>query len=100
MTTKQILIAARKRIEKPENWTQVFMARTEEGAPTGAKAKNAYCWCASGAINAETNTVADSSRAHNCLAIAMNSDGVVLFNDTHSHAEVLAAFDKAIESLS
>lgn len=97
MTTKEILIAARKLIEKPEHWTQRAFATNEIGNPTIPGARTAASWCAEGAVRRvggdclATYVVRDLERA-------CGWQGVLTFNDSHTHAEVLAAFDRAIES--
>lgn len=101
MTPLEILKSARARIEKPENWTQGAFARDSRGnASLLGRHGNACSWCALGAIlvlfepNLEMNK--EESLAMNALECAVGGS-VMRFNDTHTHAEVLAAFDDAIE---
>lgn len=90
-TTLDILIGARKLIEKPENWLN--------RAPTGSNRN-----CAATAIWKTRGSKRDPDleragyQAYDALADAMGVKIVADFNDTHTHAEVLAAFDKAIEA--
>jgi hypothetical protein len=97
MTTLETLKAARKMIEKPENWTQGELGRKADGTPikNGAISSlgQATCFCAAGAL---LMVIRGKRRAPwNCLQAVMG-DYVPSFNDTHTHAEVLAAFDAAI----
>jgi hypothetical protein len=86
-TVKEILIAARKRIEKPQNWLRHSYYN-----------KNKTAFCAAGAIREEDGTIGPiQSPALTALRQVIGKDDLIGdFNDTHTHAEVLAAFDKAI----
>lgn len=100
MTTLEVLVAARKLIEKPENWLR---NEVEVRRPDGSDA-----FCAVGAICkvARAQTPNITFAILDVLAGVMPGAEVHLlsanvlgkFNDTHSHAEVLALFDRAIES--
>lgn len=80
---RDVLVAARQKIERPEKWGQGF----------GADRPGTMC--AADAI------LATSKKFYRpcCMAIiaATGAYNVTSFNDTHTHAEVLAAFDRAIE---
>lgn len=102
MNTLEVLIAARKLIEKPENWTRAFLARDNYGDPVYVHSDKAVCFCAMGALHkavgetqGEFLDVVDDAAA--TLASAARIDTVAGFNDTHTHDEVLVLFDKAIE---
>lgn len=94
MTTVEILKAARKRIEDPEKWWN------------GAKDTNrAGINCAQTAIANVLDEDCDADEAAraataNCAYARLTDEGtyqsVWRFNDTHTHAEVLALFDRAI----
>lgn len=99
MNTHEILKAARAKIERPECWTQDVFARDRSGDCVHVLSPNAVCWCSVGACKAVV--VADFNyfcAALDALADAMGTPEVADFNDTHTHAEVLGAFDKAIEA--
>ncbi len=102
MTPREALIAARAKIEKPENWTQDFLARSAKGRKVSPRSANAVCWCAMGALEAVCRYGSEASiGSFDALAHAMPSlYGIAEFNDTHTHSEVLAKFDEAIEALS
>lgn len=93
MTTLETLKAARKKIEKPENWTQGELARSAKGNGVRPESSLAVCWCASGAMMS-----IDKDCSFRDLA-AVIDNWIPVFNDTHTHSEVLAAFDAAISKL-
>lgn len=89
---KDVLIAARKLIEKPENWCQRQFqnhlgARCAMGAICGAIADDYY----------ENEEIAAKAAA--ILGDVVDT-AVISFNDApgRTHEEVLRAFDKAIEA--
>jgi hypothetical protein len=82
----EVLQKARALIEKPENWTQGEF-KTTDGR-----------FCSVGALNEACPGCNDVwERAYDPLQSVAGGGSVSAFNDTHTHAEVLAAFDKAIE---
>ena len=119
MTASEVLRKARALIEKPENWTQGAYARGIDDA--GKSIKDACSLCTVGAVYAITNDLwvggekifqrvlywLGSALAglgeppHDSAEKNSQKDGehglqVIAFNDTHTHAEVLALFDRAI----
>jgi hypothetical protein len=98
--TADILRKARSIIEKPENWTQGTFARDESGNAVNPRASAAVCYCSRGALNHVTggDGVYDGE-AYDVLLSLLSDDylGVADFNDTNTHAEVLALFDRAID---
>lgn len=100
MNTKEILIAARAKVA--QGWTQCASAENSSGHVTGTKCADARAWCAIGAINAVTDTITDANAAAWSLAntLGIGPTVIVKWNDTHNRtqAEVLAAFDRAIEA--
>lgn len=93
-STADILREARKLIERPEAWTQGVWARNAAGAEVEESSSDAVCWCSVGAIF----RVAPRQNYDVIRALAALTGGMspIAFNDTHTHAEVLAALDKAI----
>ncbi len=83
MTTREVLIEARKAIANPNGWCQ-------EQSRSGAAV------CAERAIFDQAETVGEAHRALD--AIPLPGEALFHFNDTHTHAEVLALFDRAIEA--
>lgn len=97
-TAKQILIEARAKIADPEHWTQGAFARNYTGSPCPARSGTAVRWCAVGAVLVFSYEEGlRQSRAAELAALhdAMERD-IADFNDTHTHEEVIAAFDRAI----
>lgn len=93
----QILREARELISDPKRWTQGKNARDVNDQFADPIGPAAVCWCAEGAIR---RVVAeDWYRLHSLLATlnAEVNDAIHRFNDSHTHTEVLAAFDRAIE---
>lgn len=104
--TRDILIGARKLIERPGAWTKKYAARTQEGWLTAPNANDACMWCVHGAIlkvardmfgDADGNEIAwgiaaDLSAGLSCL--------VGDWNDlkTTKHGDALALLDTAIEA--
>lgn len=97
MTTADDLRAARNLIERPEAWTKGVVARDTFGSPITPDSSDAVCWCAYGALAKVTRSASpDYDAATAMLRKVVRADTVSGFNDTHTHAEVLAAFDRAI----
>ncbi len=96
MRPVDILIAARAKIADPKHWIQKVMARLSDGTATSAFDPCATCWCSAGVIG--SLTAGDSSTQYQAIRLLSHAmgDNLVEFNDSHTHAEVLAAFDKAI----
>lgn len=105
--TKEILIAARALIAKPENWTQQYLARDSEGQCVDYASKEAICFCGIGAILKSARDVgwgiSESGRVRAGFAAYISENtsyyGISDLNDQTSHEEVLAMFDKYIETL-
>lgn len=76
-SVKDYLVAARRLIEKPENWTQDDYAKDANGEGTCTGDPSTVSRCALG-----------------------DQQSIASFNDSHNHAQVLALFDKAIEKCS
>lgn len=103
MTPVELLVRARAAIADPQHWTQHTRARNREGVICSPYSSSAVCFCASGALihfsGGENYLFCQAQRllkdsAHSRLG---GYPGIAYFNDTHSHAEVLALFDWAIE---
>ena len=100
MTPLETLKAARDLISDPARWTQGCAARNVNGEPVDLMDNTAVCWCALGAISITDLMrgigISDASKA---LRRVTPFGLVGQFNDTHTHAEVLALFDAAIAEL-
>ena len=106
---KELLSKARKLIENPENWLQGDFSRDAEGNPCFSTEENAVCFCSIGALRRATSSGVDNHRnyrwatptyiaARVALQVKMGTF-VDTFNDSHTHQEVLAKFDEAINSI-
>ena len=97
MNTKKTLIAARKRIEKKENWTYRVMARDKWGHRVDRCSPRAVRYCALGAVYLETMSMLEFLGATlDKLMEAIGGESIAIYNNRHAHAEVLAMFNKAI----
>ncbi len=100
MTTKEVLIAARAKIAKPEQWIQGYYAKDADGKEADRFSTEATCYCVLGVLHA---SAAGSFRFRNAVdAIIDQIDcPISTWNDdpSRSHAEVLAVFDRAIEAV-
>lgn len=101
MTPKEILIAARAKIEAPERWTHGAYARDAGGREVEPTCPAAVCWCVRGAIDASTRHHSSNRPASVLFSQAVAGYGplfIPIWNDapTRTHTEVIAAFDRAI----
>lgn len=96
MTTADTLRAARALIEKPERWAQGAVALKANGEACPATSNSACQWCASGAVEMVAQDYKESNAALRLLYEVIGSP-IGEFNDDHTHAEVIAAFDRAVE---
>jgi len=104
---KEILIAARALIEKPENWTQGYIARGSKSQHVDYLAREAVCFCAIGAIYksaikakfAYLNAIRVKQKFAEYISANTKYCCIPDFNDSSSHQEVLAMFDRYIETL-
>jgi len=106
MSTRDLLIAARARIEKPEHWTQGCYARASDGSEVLPESPNAVCWCALGAIRVvlggHFDPLGPFDKAEYALMGVLpdgaSSPYVSDYNDNRSHRSVLRLYDKAIDA--
>jgi hypothetical protein len=106
VSTVEILRAARALIDTPEKWTRGAAARDASGASLSiGQWPEAASFCIVGACHVATGIVGESgieARRNACYAIGRAATGrdawPASFNDNATHADVLAAFDKAIEA--
>lgn len=111
MKNSEILINAKKLIEKPENWTKKYLAKDSFGYKVEPLSEKAVCFCSVGAVKRASgfhDRNADSVYNHECvlllnealLQLEFYQHGVIwLFNDRFDteHEKVIKVFDKAIE---
>jgi hypothetical protein len=99
MMTKEILIRARKLIEKPERWAKRTYGLyggpcCAEGALMRVVRPEEY----RDALRALLAAACPNAEALSYPYLHGLSAAVTKWNDSHTHAEVLAAFDRAIEA--
>jgi hypothetical protein len=101
MTPLETLKAARQLISHPAKWTQGEFARDIDGDASGVLVARAHCFCALGAIEKAYGSCAWTEADDAISRVCRRKFGqeVGHFNDTHTHAEVLALFDAAIAEL-
>jgi hypothetical protein len=98
---RDILVAARALIEQPKAWTQGEYARDKKGNRVPLTSRQATCWCAMGATGrAQAGNIPAGVRARDRLRAAIGDRSIPGWNDApeRTHAEVLAAFDRAISN--
>lgn len=97
----EILLSAAFALTPKENWTQGVIARDESSERVMLADPAACKFCAAGAIWAATDALGlRDSDALIAVEYVEKVTGTLFFghwNDTHTHAEVLAALYKAAE---
>lgn len=98
MIIHDILVAARKKIEKEENWCQRASARNIHGKPVLSNSPDAVQWCLLGSFSGAEEHY---HKFQTTLLKHMSPEGTIFvssFNDSHTHQEVLELLDKTIEN--
>lgn len=95
----QVLTEARKLIENRDAWIKGDSNRDKFGRPHLAGDPNAVQFCAYGALCHVAGDLSNDAIAWSEFREACGMDPII-FNDSHTHTEVLAAFDRAIAMLS
>lgn len=96
MTTKEILIAAKALIDTPEKWCQNDLALDKNKNHVCPESPAAVQRCLVGALCAVDPHYDYWSECKVALGFSGNPTAMVDFNNTHTHAEVMAKFDEAI----
>ena len=99
-TTLDNLLRGRALILDPKHWTTGAYARHENGNPIGYDTPNACQWCTTCALRKILGVhLLEVLESDESVALEEEMDGnIAHFNDTMSHAAVIAAWDRAIES--
>lgn len=89
------LLAAKTLISDPADWTRCALARRENGRECGPITAGAIKWCALGVVYAvdASNFGERSALTH---LLECSGGNIASFNNSHTHAEVMALFDRAI----
>ena len=102
LTPLEILTRARKVISKRSNWIKGYFAKTRRGEECDGSHENAVKFCAVGALSRAAGkdyVATHKARWAARVLLDRESKNIVDFNDTHTHKEVLAVFDKVIKAL-
>jgi hypothetical protein len=95
--TKELLVAAKALISNEENWCQ--------GGYSKKKEDGTISYCAVGAIMMAITSDTEERMEERVGAQeelrrhTNDSRSIAMFNDSHTHAEVMELFDKAIASV-
>lgn len=98
MTTKEVLIKAKQLVEK--GWTRNVLARNAAGEPVFSNSPEACAFCVAGAIEHAQGDDPDAGmEAFAVMHDSLGNVSITDFNDaaTTTHADILAAFDRAIQ---
>lgn len=108
MTTREVLVEARRILTPDGAWTQGVLARDATGAEVGYDDDTATCWCVDGAVTLAAdegdgrNDPSWSAAWEALKEVAPGDWNVALidWNDApgRTQAEVLALLDRAIEN--
>lgn len=101
MTEIEVLKAARAFVDQPWKWTQGASARDVKGLSCHVEDVKAVCFCTLGAVSRALvvhNVTGNAARLVRRM-FGPEFTSTVMWNDApeRTHAEVLAAFDAAIE---
>ncbi|WOF44336.1 hypothetical protein KNJ79_05235 [Sphingopyxis indica] len=98
---KDDLIAMRDLLADPRCWTQGAYGRDAKGHQLTVPHPEVTCWCLMGAaIQTIGHDITDEIDDHlNDSPLLKEHQTYVGFNDTHTHAEVLALLDERINAL-
>lgn len=100
----EMLREARALISEPDRWIQHSFARDKYGFSALVSDPDAHCFCAAGALIRVRGEVVrhysglELMHVKNLL-FSLTGQVIEIYNDTHTHAEVLALFDRAIREL-
>ena len=103
LTTCELLSKTLEMIRHPDTWTAEAFARTEMGAGVTWIDPKASAWCAFGALcNAGFGFdgkyfTPEYYEAKKILLELTDGVDLIIWNDSHSHKDVIALFEKAIE---
>lgn len=94
-TALQLLEEGKATIQDPKRWTQGAFARDKENEKVSSHNPTAVCWCSLGALN----RIEDSGEYRQAVRLLCKAAGMEVadFNDSATHEEVIAMWDKAIE---
>jgi len=95
MKVSELLKQAKSLIEDEEHWCCGVFARDKSGNPCTPRSQKAVAWCSTGALqNKSFSEVYAEARLLLRKHMGMS---VIQFNDSHTHEEVIKAWDAAIQ---
>lgn len=101
MKTSELLIQAKAVIADPAKWAQNTYAKNSQGVRVGADNPDAICFCSVGALQKISPKCYGAYALEVWQAMELLDDGcsedILAYNDTHTHAEVMDVWDKAIQ---
>lgn len=107
MKISQHLREAKARIDNPEKWTVLALARTKDNIITDTIGVSACKFCSLGACNRQLYEAGNDEPIYHHLVQYLREAAVLIsedpdmtisrFNDTHTHDQVMAMWDKAIQ---
>jgi hypothetical protein len=102
MTTREVLVAMRELLAKPEAWTQGAYARDASGRYVSLVSQEASCWCIGGALLKCSRMGGNYDEVLFKLGGIFAGDSISAWNDApeRTHADVLALLDRAIAEAS
>lgn len=102
MTAAEILRAARLKLSDRSRWTTAFLARNANGERVSCRSPEAVCFCAYGALKAETPGptdecwVAESFLESAATEVDPMTNGPADINDNLGYEAVIKMYDIAI----
>lgn len=92
----QLLEQGKDLIADPKCWTQAAFARDWDDCGVRSCSPDAVRWCTAGAVLKVRDPPDQITKEANWLLDRAMDGCAVEFNDTHTHEEVMAAWDRAI----
>jgi len=93
MKVSELLKQAKSLIEDEEHWCCGVFARDKSGNPCTPRSQKAVAWCSTGALQNKS-----FSDVHARLLLRKHMGmSIIQFNDSHTHEEVIKAWDAAIQ---
>lgn len=91
------ILEAKAKITPEEAWAKGDYAYNENGESCDSRSPHAVKWCAIGAIRAAGGSVYVPGALREALRKRGWVGGIAEYNDSHTHPEILSAFDEAYE---
>lgn len=102
---KSVIVRAREILSDPKHWIKSTYARNLVGDSVLATSPHAVCWCSMGALWKAFDEVGKNTTRMEAYTFLqknlLENEDIAGFNDNPdtTHSDVMAAFDRAIESL-